>query len=154
MLQVVIPENHRDTTSLSSWFIPGQPFPVLQALIFALQIVRGMHYAAIRIPDFVHGNLKPENILVSGGRLSQMDVNRFRVTDFGLAAVLRAADVNKPALSEIDESAVAKTQSIHGVVGTPLYLSPEQWRGKVAVWPRTSMPSGVFCTRCLSGVIR
>ncbi len=67
VLQAIVSERKRDTTSLLSWFIPGQPFPMIQALLFALQIARGMHYVTIQMPGFVHGDLKPENILVSGG---------------------------------------------------------------------------------------
>jgi len=81
--------------SLRSWLIPGHPLPVETALLFALQIAWGMQYATEKIPGFVHRDLKPENVLVGADRLpettpSQMGVNRLRVTDFGLAAVLEA----------------------------------------------------------------
>jgi serine/threonine-protein kinase len=132
VLQAAVSERERDTPSLLSWLIPGRPLPVLQALLFALQIARGMHYVANQIPGFVHGDLKPENVIVGGGRLSQADVNRLRVTDFGLATVLRADDVDLPKLLKTEETAVARTQLINGVVGTPLYMSPEQWRGESA----------------------
>ena len=55
-----------------------------------------MAHAVERIPGFVHRDLKPENVLVGADRLpgttlSQIGVNRVRVTDFGLATVLQKA---------------------------------------------------------------
>ncbi|HTP08205.1 MAG TPA: serine/threonine-protein kinase, partial [Anaerolineae bacterium] len=132
VLQAVIPEKERDTPSLLSWFIPGKPLPVSQALLFALQIARGMHYVANKIPGFVHGDLKPENILVSEDRLLPAKVNRLRVADFGLAAVLRTDDVDLSKLYETGKATVGQTQLINGISGTPLYMSPEQWRGENA----------------------
>ena len=51
------------------------------------------------IPSFGHGDLKPETVLVGGGRLSQASVNRLRVTDFGLAVVLKAEMLTCPNFS-------------------------------------------------------
>jgi tetratricopeptide (TPR) repeat protein len=130
VLQVVVPERERNTSSLLSWLNPGQALPVLQALLFALQIVRGMLYVVNKMPGFVHGDLKPDCVLVSGGRLSQANVNRVRVTDFGLATVFKSNDANLPEFITTDKSAVGQTQIINGVVSTPLYMSPEQWRGE------------------------
>jgi len=144
VLQAVVSERDRDTTSLLSWLHPGRPLPRLQALLFALQIARGMRYVADKMPDFVHCNLKPESVLVGGGRLAQMDVNRLRLTDFGLAGVLRVVDVDLSEFLETGEAAVERTQLINGVVGTPLYMSPEQWRGESA-----GMATDVYALGCL-----
>jgi tetratricopeptide (TPR) repeat protein len=141
VVEAVIPEKERDDSSLLSWLIPGSPLPVLQALLFALQIARGMQYVTNKIPGFVHGDLKPESVLVSGGRLSQAHVNRLRVTDFGLSAVLQAADINRP---ELKETTAGRTQLIQGMVGTPLYMSPEQWRGEIV-----TMATDVYALGCL-----
>jgi tetratricopeptide (TPR) repeat protein len=144
VLQTVVPERDRDTVSLTSWLLPGRPLPVLQALLFALQIARGLHYVASRIAGFIHGDLKPENVLVSGGRLSQAHVNRLRVTDFGLVAALRADGVDLSKLLEKEETAVTRLQWIDGVVGTPIYMAPELWRGKGA-----STASDVYALGCI-----
>ena len=128
VLPVTVPESKRDTPSLLSWLFPGQPLPVLQALLFAIQIVRGMQYVTKQHPGFVHGDLKPHNILVGAGWLSPVNVNRLRVTDFGLTAVLQTANTN---LLDMEETAVGQTQLIQGVVGTPLFMAPEQWQGEV-----------------------
>ena len=141
VLPAVVPEKERDTPTLLSWLMPGRPLPVLQALLFALQIARGMQYVTNKIPGFVHGDLKPESVLVSGGRLSQADVNRLRITDFGLSSVLGAEDINQP---ELKETTAGRTQLIQGTVGTPLYMSPEQWRGEIA-----STATDVYALGCL-----
>ena len=129
VLPATISESQRDTPSLLSWLLPGQPLPVIQALLFALQIVRGMQYVTTRRPGFVHGDLKPQNIIVGAGWLSQANVNRLRVTDFGLASVLLAADTNQRVL---EETSVGQTQIVHGAVGTPLYMPFEQWHGETS----------------------
>jgi serine/threonine protein kinase len=131
VLELVAKEQGRDDASLRAWLTPGQPLPVEQALLFGLQIARGMRHAAEVVPGFVHRDLKPENVLVGADHLSNAPTNRLRVTDFGLAAVLESAG------QRVDESAISdtghaprNTQLTHGIVGTPLYMAPEQWRGE------------------------
>jgi len=89
VLELVAKEQGRDDASLRSWLTPGQPLPLEQVLLFALQIARGMSHAAVTIPGFVHRDLKPENILIGADYLSRAPVNRVRVTDFGLATILQ-----------------------------------------------------------------
>jgi serine/threonine protein kinase len=91
VLELVAKEQGRKDASLRSWLTPGQPLPVAQALLFGLQITRGMAQATAAIPGLVHRDLKPENVLVGSDRLSNVDINRLRVTDFGLAGVLLAS---------------------------------------------------------------
>jgi tetratricopeptide (TPR) repeat protein len=121
----------REDASLRSWLFPGHPLPLQTALLFALQIARGMQHAAARIPGFVHRDLKPENVLVGADYLPGTFVNRLRVTDFGLASVLQdAGGKMQEAETGIQEpSCMRHTQLTHGIVGTPLYMAPEQWAG-------------------------
>jgi tetratricopeptide (TPR) repeat protein len=130
VLELVAGEPGRNDASLRSWLMPGHPLPVLQALLFALQIARGMRYATEKIPGFVHRDLKPENVLVGADHLSEADVNRLRVTDFGLVAVLQKAEDRASEAFPTSEISVKRTQLTHGVVGTPLYMAPEQWLGE------------------------
>jgi serine/threonine-protein kinase len=110
----------------------GQPLPPATALLFALQIARGMQHAVKQIEGFVHRDLKPENVLVGADKLPGTAINRLRVTDFGLAAVLQSTSaspstIHPPASS--NQHPASRTQLTHGIVGTPLYMAPEQWEG-------------------------
>jgi serine/threonine protein kinase len=132
-LELVSKEQEMPDASLRSWLIPNHPLPIEQSLLFALQIARGLQHATEKIPGFVHRDLKPENVLVGADRLSNTNINRLRVTDFGLVAILQN-EIKK----DNDESKgedKRRAQLTGGVVGTPLYMAPEQWKGeKVGVF--------------------
>ncbi len=53
VLELVAKEPDRADASLRSWLVPGQPLPVEMALLFALQIARGMAHATSVIRGFV-----------------------------------------------------------------------------------------------------
>ncbi|NJN95414.1 MAG: tetratricopeptide repeat protein [Anaerolineales bacterium] len=109
-------ENKQDA-SLRAWLKPSQSLPVEQALLFTLHIARGMKYATTKIPGLVHRDLKPDNVLVGRDGNAQ-------VTDFGLAHVLlqvgREDIRQRPFRPD-------RTQLTQDIVGTPLYMAPEQW---------------------------
>ena len=142
VLELVAKQQGRDDASLRSWLTPGVPLPVEQALLFALQIARGMAHATATIPGFVHRDLKPENVLVGADTLSTAAANRVRITDFGLAAVLQqtSQQIGEPPTSDRQypipdtqspiRDPLGRTQLTRGIVGTPFYMAPEQWRGE------------------------
>ena len=66
----------------------------------------------------VHRDIKPDNILLSGGHAE--------VADFGVAKALSSANSTDPALT---------ATSIGMVIGTPAYMSPEQVTGDPNVGP-------------------
>jgi len=153
VLELVAKEQDREDASLRSWLPPGHPLPVETALLFALQIARGMAHAAAVIPGFVHRDLKPENVLVGADRLAGTGVNRLRVTDFGLAAVLEVSgqgaetsDQDIPPSSPGSQVAdpLRRTQLTRGIVGTPSYMAPEQWRGE-----GMSVAADVYALGCM-----
>jgi tetratricopeptide (TPR) repeat protein len=147
VLELVAREQGREDASLRSWLTPGVPLPVEQALLFALQIARGMQHAVDTIPGFVHRDLKPENVLVGADRVPNTDMNRLRVTDFGLAAALEGARGQSPVVSgqkAKDSGSLGRTQLTRGVVGTPLYMAPEQWRGEP-----TTTATDVYALGCI-----
>src|ERR1700752_2846964 len=93
ILELIAKEQEMKDASLRSWM--NAPMPVEQTLLFALQLARGMQYAAEKIPGFVHRDLKPENVLIGADKLPGTNINRLRVTDFGLVKIVTdsAADV-------------------------------------------------------------
>lgn len=99
----------------------------------ALEIIRQVASALERAGElgFVHRDIKPENILLS-------KKGEIKVTDFGLS---RCFGTDVPV--NITASGV--------MMGTPLYMSPEQVRGQT-VDPRSDIYSlGVTCYHMLAG---
>ncbi|MEO8704485.1 MAG: serine/threonine-protein kinase [Kofleriaceae bacterium] len=100
-------------------------------LVEALPLFRGIAEAvdAAHAAQIAHRDLKPDNVFV-------LPDGRTKLIDFGLAKLVR------------DRDAVTETGS---VFGTPLYMSPEQCRGK-AIDTRTDLYSfGVLVYHVLVG---
>lgn len=120
VLEWVVQPKGKDTPSLRSWLWPGKPLPLDQSLLFALQVARGMEYAVGKIVGLVHRDLKPENILIGYDEIA-------KVTDFGLASTISGVS-EQLGLDLSGGGNRQRTQVTQGVVGTPLYMAPEQWR--------------------------
>jgi len=131
VLEWVAAEEGKEDASLRAWLEPDKPLSVEQALLFALHIARGMRYATTEILGLVHRDLKPENVLV--GR----DGNT-RVTDFGLARILADLGRNTVESGKLKAN-FRRTVVSQGLVGTPLYMAPEQWRSGKRVDARTDI---------------
>jgi eukaryotic-like serine/threonine-protein kinase len=102
------------------------PLPLDLLLSIARQIAAGM--TAAHGAGIVHGDLKPENVMVA-------DDGLVKILDFGLARRLRRGQPIRT--DETAELGLAETGD--GLFGTPRYLSPEQARGDPA-----TMASDVF----------
>ncbi len=104
---------------LGRWIRRGLEVP--QALNFAVQFCDGMDYAFKKV-GMVHRDIKPGNILVTQDRV-------VKITDFGLVKTALAEtageDFAETAGQEVVSGRVAFTHS--GALGTPPYMSPEQW---------------------------
>ena len=106
------------------------PLPPAQAVSIALQIAQGL--AAAHDKGIVHRDLKPENIFLARD-------GRTKILDFGIAKLLPAAREHAPTGGGADPQTMPGT-----LVGTLLYMSPEQVRGE-AVDAR----SDVFAFGCV-----
>ena len=80
--------------------------PLDQKFTIAIQICKGLQYAHSR--GVIHRDIKPGNVRI-------LDKNRVKIMDFGLA---------KPEAHSLTTFGV--------VMGTPAYMSPEQWLGEKA----------------------
>ena len=81
-------------------------FPVERALTIARGIAQGL--AAAHTKGIVHRDIKPENILLTGSNETP------KLLDFGIAAMRETG------------TAISRT---HGLLLTPQYAAPEQWKG-------------------------
>lgn len=106
----------------------GKPMPWEQAIRLILPIAEALDYAHSQ--NMIHRDVKPSNILLT-------QRGQPMLTDFGIAKIL-----------EVEEG-----QTLTGTgmgVGTPEYMSPEQWKGKSS--PRSDIYSlGVVLYELLAG---
>ncbi|HVE41119.1 MAG TPA: protein kinase [Planctomycetota bacterium] len=116
--------------------VPGEPLSKIlerkaldrRGLLRLLEkVARGIHHAHEK--GIIHRDLKPDNILVSG--------EQPKVADFGLAHLV--------------ESSPALTRS-GAVLGTPMYMAPEQIEGGREVTARTDVHAlGILLYEILTG---
>jgi serine/threonine protein kinase len=101
---------------------PSSRPAVAWAAAIAAQIAAVL--AEVHRVDIVHRDIKPSNVMITDGGL-------VKVLDFGIA-ILRGAGA-LPRLTQVDST-----------VGTPAYMSPEQWLGQVV-----SAASDVYSLGCV-----
>jgi|JI10StandDraft_1071094.scaffolds.fasta_scaffold06297_8 tRNA A-37 threonylcarbamoyl transferase component Bud32/uncharacterized membrane protein YgcG len=95
------------------------PLPEERILGIAIQVAGAL--GAAHAKGIVHRDVKPENVFV----LRRKDRDFVKVVDFGISKSLRASDTG-------DDESPRLTQT-GMVLGTPLYMSPEQARGDEAL---------------------
>jgi formylglycine-generating enzyme required for sulfatase activity/predicted Ser/Thr protein kinase len=165
---------------LVSEYVRGQPLdqlerptPSRRVLEIALDLARGL--AAAHRCGVLHRDVKPANAILA-------DDGRAKLLDFGLASVVDAAEPERPVIvpprPRFDRrayghlSATETTTSPHGspalhsavsdsdlgssesdrLVGTPLYMAPELWRGEPATRRSDLYSLGILLYELLAGV--
>jgi hemoglobin-like flavoprotein/predicted Ser/Thr protein kinase len=125
-----------------------------EVLGIGLGMARGL--AAAHQRGVLHRDLKPGNVLRSGD-------GEVKLVDFGLAKLseddeagpepVLVRDVEDLALTlPMDASPIATAHTGRGqVVGTPLYMPPEAWRGEPAAAPRDVYGLGLVLYELLVG---
>ena len=108
-----------------------KPVPRERLLALAIGLTRGLDAAHRR--GVLHRDIKPANAILA-------DDGEVKLLDFGLAKLLPHA----PAMLAADETptfaAPEPPLQDSGIVGTPLYMAPELWRGEPAT-PRADIYS-------------
>ena len=111
------------------------PLALERALPIVVQIARALHAAHGK--GIVHRDLKPENIFITDRR----GMDFAKVLDFGISKIKSA---------EAEEVRMTKTGQL---VGTPLYMSPEQAKGEADVDRRADIYAlGAIMYEILTGV--
>ncbi|MEJ7758862.1 MAG: serine/threonine-protein kinase [Gemmatimonadaceae bacterium] len=96
-----------DGHSLRERLIKGRPLPITDTIGIMRDVAKALAYAHDK--GVVHRDIKPDNVLLSGGSAV--------VTDFGVAKALSASKIQGPGgtLTQVGTS-----------LGTPAYMAPEQ----------------------------
>jgi serine/threonine-protein kinase len=118
---------YEEGPSLRERLAEGGAVPLSDALSVMRDVARALNYAHEH--RVVHRDIKPDNVMLSGGAAV--------VTDFGIAKAVSAAltDVSGPTLTQSGSA-----------IGTPAYMAPEQATGD----PATDHRADLYSFGCLA----
>jgi serine/threonine protein kinase len=127
--------------SLKELLSEGKPLKPELALSIARQILSALAYAHKK--QIVHRDLKPANVLLEPAENDEYDV---KLLDFGLAKFMAPDEDGR------DADGAAQTLTKTGVVvGTPLYMAPEQAIGGKVDTQTDVYAAGVVLFEMLTG---
>lgn len=119
--------------SLYDWIYKGKVNTLEIVLKFAIQFCNGMEYSHRR--GVIHRDIKPSNCLISSE-------NNLKITDFGL---VKMAQFHEEPIHRNIESLRKKIKkditTDNSAMGTPEYMSPEQWESSNEVGPESDIYS-------------
>src|SRR5215471_17656650 len=128
-----------DGESLRARVARQRQLPVQEVVGILRDVTRALAYAHEH--GVVHRDIKPDNVLLSGGTAV--------VTDFGIAKAIAAASGQ----SERTEPATGALTQLGTSVGTPAYISPEQASGDPDIDARSDIYSlGCMAYELLAGL--
>ena len=114
------------------------PLPHRNAVEYAVQVCQGL--AASHEKGILHRDLKPENLFLTGD-------GRVKILDFGLAKLVGGLDESDGTVDKTTRTATHPGLQI----GTLIYMSPEQVRGRPADRRSDIFALGVVLHEMLSG---
>jgi serine/threonine-protein kinase len=135
-----------DGESLAQLLTRDGPLPPQRAVAIVKQVAGAL--GAAHGKGIVHRDVKPENIFIT----RRGDRDFVKVVDFGISKAMRLADPDAP--MEGNPSASPRLTQTGMVLGTPLYMSPEQARGEDELDHRIDVYAlGVILYETLTGEV-
>ncbi len=110
--------------------------PLERFLEIFLQVTEALDHAHAK--GIVHRDLKPSNIMLVGNESSVSDF--VKIVDFGIARVIQEVTRDGPQVTQTGD-----------VIGSPVYMSPEQCLGKSLDRSSDIYSLGVVMYECLTG---